>query len=112
MGIAENLKGIRSEISTCAKAARRLPEEITLVAVSKTRPVADVKAAFEAGQMHFGENKVQELVEKQAAMPHVKWHMIGSLQRNKVKYIIPFIHLIHSIDSERLLVEVNHQAEA
>ncbi len=83
-----------------------------LVAVSKTKPVADIKAAYDAGQRDFGENKVQELRDKHPALPHdIRWHMIGHLQSNKVKYIAPFIHLIHSVDSLKLLNEINKQAE-
>ncbi len=88
-----------------------LPEHVTLVAVSKTHPAIAVLQAYKAGQRDFGENRVQELVEKQAALPaDIRWHLIGTLQRNKVKAIAPFVHLIHSIDSERLLMEVDRQA--
>ena len=87
-----------------------LPKQVTLVAVSKTKPNADLIVAYEAGQRDFGENKVQELCEKAASLPNdIRWHMIGHLQRNKVKYIAPFVHLIHGVDSERLLIEVNKQ---
>jgi hypothetical protein len=83
----------------------------TLVAVSKTKPIADIQALYDLGQRDFGENYVQELVEKQAALPAgIRWHFIGHLQSNKVKYIAPFVHLIHGIDSEKLLREVNRQA--
>lgn len=83
-----------------------------LVAISKTKPVSDIMDAYEAGQRHFGENKVQELAAKYEELPKdIKWHMVGHLQRNKVKYIAPFVHLIHSIDSLKLLKEVNKQAE-
>lgn len=83
-----------------------------LVAVSKTKPVADLQSAYDGGQRHFGENKVQELVEKWETLPKdIKWHMIGHLQRNKVKYIAPFVHLIHGIDSERLLNQVNKEGQ-
>ena len=82
-----------------------------LIAVSKTKPVGDIEAAYHAGQKDFGENKVQELRDKHPALPDdICWHMIGHLQSNKVKYIVPFIHLIHSIDSLKLLQEVNKQA--
>ena len=82
-----------------------------LIAVSKTKPNADLLQAYETGQQDFGENKVQELVEKAEFLPKdIHWHMIGHLQRNKVKYIAPFVHLIHSVDSERLLKEINKQA--
>ena len=85
---------------------------VTLVAVSKTKPVEDIKTAYDFGQRNFGENKVQELIKKSEELPKdINWHMIGHLQRNKVKYIVPFIHLIHSVDSLRLLKEINKQAE-
>src|SRR6476620_1840640 len=83
----------------------------TLVAVSKTKPVSDIKEMYELGQRDFGENYVQELVDKQAQLPaDIRWHFIGHLQSNKVKYIAPFVHLIHGIDSFKLLKEVNKQA--
>ena len=82
-----------------------------LVAVSKTKPKEAVQALYDLGQRAFGENKVQELVEKFEALPKdIHWHLIGSLQRNKVKYIASFVHLIHSVDSLRLLKEINKQA--
>ncbi|MHA7128367.1 YggS family pyridoxal phosphate-dependent enzyme [Algoriphagus namhaensis] len=83
-----------------------------LVAVSKTKPIEDLMEAYEAGIRDFGENKVQELQWKQPEMPaDVRWHMIGHLQRNKVKYIAPYVHLIHGVDSEKLLREINKQGE-
>ena len=101
MSITENLKQVKSE----------LPESVTLVAVSKTKPTKDIREALEAGHLHFGENKVQELVSKEQELPkEIHWHMIGHLQRNKVKYIAPFVYMIHSVDSERLLSEINKQA--
>ncbi|MGL5892455.1 MAG: YggS family pyridoxal phosphate-dependent enzyme [Bacteroidia bacterium] len=88
-----------------------LPPDVTLVAVSKTHPVEKVLEAYYAGQRAFGENRVQELVPKYEALPKdIEWHLIGHLQTNKVKYIAPFVHLIHSIDSLKLLEEVNKQA--
>lgn len=82
-----------------------------LIAVSKTKPNADLLQAFEAGQRDFGENKVQELSRKAEELPKdIRWHMIGHLQRNKVKYLAPFVHLIHSVDSPRLAAEINKQA--
>lgn len=99
--ISELLNTIKSE----------LPKEVTLVAVSKTKPVDVIQEAYDAGQRIFGENKVQELVEKYERLPKdIEWHLIGHLQTNKVKYIAPFVHMIHSIDSLRLLAEVNKQA--
>lgn len=83
----------------------------TLVAVSKLKSVSDILVLYNAGQRDFGENYVQELVDKAAVLPQdIRWHFIGHLQRNKVKYIAPFVHLIHGIDSEKLLIEVNKQA--
>lgn len=102
MSIAENLKNIKSSI----------PENVTLVAVSKTKPVQDILEAYNAGQRVFGENKVQEMVEKHDKMPKdIEWHMIGHLQRNKVKYMASFVSLIHGVDNLRLLQEINKQAK-
>jgi hypothetical protein len=87
-----------------------LQKDVTLVAVSKTKPIADVQALYELGQRDFGENYVQELVEKFEALPtDIRWHFIGHLQTNKVKYIAPFVHLIHGVDNEKLLMEINKQ---
>ena len=87
------------------------PKQVTLVAVSKTKPAEDILALYEAGQRDFGENYVQELVDKQAILPAaIRWHFIGHLQRNKVKYIAGFVHLIHGVDSFSLLKEINKQA--
>ncbi len=84
---------------------------VTLVAVSKLKPASDIEALYKLGQLDFGENYVQELVEKQAVLPsNIKWHFIGHLQSNKVKYIAPFVHLIHGVDSLKLLQEINKQA--
>ncbi len=89
-----------------------IPKKVTLVAVSKTKPVEAINELYKAGQRIFGENRVQELVEKYEVLPKdIQWHLIGHLQRNKVKYIASFVDLIHSIDSERLLDEVNLQAK-
>jgi len=89
-----------------------IPKKVSLVAVSKTKPVELIKNAYDCGQRDFGENKVQELVNKFELLPKdIKWHMIGHLQRNKVKYIAPFVYLIHSVDSVRLLNEINKQGE-
>ena len=87
-----------------------LPQGVTLIAVSKYHPVEAVQAAYDAGQRDFGESKAQDLTVKQDALPKdINWHFIGHLQTNKVKYIAPFVHLIHSIDSYKLLCEVNRQ---
>ena len=89
---------------------KEIPQNVTLIAVSKTKPISLIQEAYATGQRDFGENKVQELVEKQEALPNdIRWHMIGHLQRNKVKYIAPFVHLIHGVDSLRLLKEINKQ---
>jgi pyridoxal phosphate enzyme (YggS family) len=93
------------------KISKNIPEEVTLVAVSKTKPIEKLQEAYESGQRIFGENKVQEMVEKHAALPKdIQWHLIGHLQRNKVKYIAPFVHLIHGIDRFETLEEINKQA--
>jgi pyridoxal phosphate enzyme (YggS family) len=100
--IAERIKEITST----------LPTSVSLIAVSKTKPVSDLQEAYDAGQRAFGENKVQELVDKYEVLPKdIEWHLIGHLQTNKVKYIAPFVHLIHAVDSLKLLVEINKQAE-
>lgn len=102
MSIAENIFKFNSEIE---------PFNAQLIAVSKTKPNEDLLQAYEAGQRDLGENKVQELTAKFEELPKdIRWHMIGHLQRNKVKYIAPFVHLIHGVDSLRLLVEINKQA--
>lgn len=86
--------------------------QATLVAVSKTKPVADIRELYELGQRDFGENYVQELIEKQPQLPaDIRWHFIGHLQRNKVKYIAPFVYMIHGVDSFRLLEEISRQAD-
>src|SRR3546814_13216441 len=103
MDIAKQIKTINEELN-------RL--NVTLVAVSKTKPLETVQEAYEAGQRVFGENIVQELVGKYELLPKdIEWHLIGHLQRNKVKYIAPFITLIHSVDSIKLLKEIDKQAE-
>lgn len=91
--------------------AQLQPAGVTLVAVSKTKPASDIQAFYDLGQRDFGENYVQELVEKQPALPaDIRWHFIGHLQSNKVKYIAAFVHLIHGVDSFKLLQEINKQA--
>ena len=90
---------------------RTLPEHVTLIAVSKTKPVSAIEEAYNAGQRHFGENKMQEMMDKYPQLPKdIHWHLIGHLQSNKVKYIAPFVSLIHSVDSMKLLQEINKQA--
>ena len=91
---------------------KTIPEHVTLIAVSKTKPQSDILEAYKAGHRHFGENKVQEMVDKFDDLPKdIKWHMIGHLQRNKVKYMAHFVHLIHGVDSLKTLKEINKQAE-
>ncbi|KYG71408.1 hypothetical protein EV198_3372 [Roseivirga ehrenbergii] len=103
MSVENNIKKYREILK---------PFGAQLIAVSKTKPKEDLLQAYATGQRAFGENKVQELTEKAEALPKdIQWHMIGHLQRNKVKYIAPFVHLIHAVDSERLLKEINKQAE-
>ncbi len=98
--------------SNLTRLQAQLPPSVTLVAVSKTKPVSMIQEVYQYGQRDFGENKVQELCEKQPLLPSdIRWHLIGHLQTNKVKYIAPFVHLIHSVDSLKLLSEINKQAE-
>src|ERR1700728_1752020 len=89
-----------------------IPQEVELVAVSKMHPVEEIKMVYDAGQRSFGENKVMELMDKKDLLPtDIQWHLIGHLQTNKVKYIAPFVHLIHSLDSARLAAEIDKQAK-
>lgn len=107
-----NLETIENNIIKSCKKAGRAREDVTLIAVSKTKPIEDLKAVYDLGLRNFGENKVQELKWKIEDMPEdMKWHMIGHLQRNKVKYIIDKVELIHSVDSYRLAEEINIQAK-
>lgn len=100
--ITENINEIKSAI----------PKNVTLVAVSKTKPIADIKEAYDAGQRIFGENRIQEMVEKYEELPKdIQWHMIGHLQRNKVKYMAHFVSLIHGVDSFKTLKEIDKQAK-
>ncbi len=102
MTISENLEKFNKE----------LPDDVKLVAVSKTKPVSDLMEAYNAGQRIFGENKIQEMEAKWQEMPKdIQWHMIGHVQRNKVKYMAPFVSLIHAVDSLKLLKEINKEAE-
>jgi len=100
-----NVQAYHSIIEKCTA------HNATLVTVSKTKPIEDIQALYNEGQRAFGENYVQEIVEKQAALPNdIQWHFIGHLQTNKVKYIVPFVHLIHGVDSEKLLLQINKEA--
>lgn len=90
---------------------KTLPQHVSLVAVSKTKPINQIQEVYDAGQRIFGENKIQEMVEKHTLLPKdISWHMIGHVQRNKVKYIAHFVNLIHAVDSFKLLQEINKQA--
>lgn len=110
--IKENLAKVRENIRKACEKAGRNPEEVTLIAVSKTKPVSMLEEAYQAGSREFGENKVQEIMDKYPQLPSdVRWHMIGHLQRNKVKYVIDKACLIHSVDSLRLAEEISSQAE-
>ena len=102
MSIAENLNRIKATI----------PKEVALVAVSKTKSAEEIMQAYRAGHRVFGENRIQEMVEKWETLPKdIEWHMIGHVQRNKVKYMAPFVHLIHGVDSLKLLREINKHGE-
>ena len=110
--VAENLVQVQKNIEESCKKVNRDPGEVTLIAVSKTKPVEMLQEAYAAGARVFGENKVQEIVDKYDQMPaDVQWHMIGHLQRNKVKYIASDVELIHSVDTYRLAEEINIQAK-
>lgn len=100
--IKENLNRINHSI----------PPQVTLVAVTKTKPIADILEAYTAGQRDFGENKIQEMTQKWESLPKdIRWHMIGHIQRNKVKYMAPYVSLVHGVDSLKLLKEINKQAK-
>ena len=102
MSIAQNLQHIKST----------LPKHVTLVAVSKTKPISAILEAYNAGQRVFGENKIQEMVDKYDVLPNnIEWHMIGHVQKNKVKYMASFVSLIHGVDDYKLLEEINKQAK-
>ncbi len=103
---------IQNNIKLACESSNRQPDEVILIAVSKTKPISAIQEAYALGCRDFGENKVQELVEKYNHLPKdIHWHMIGHLQRNKVKYIIDKVTCIHSVDSYELAVEINRQAE-
>lgn len=110
--IQRNLQEVKSRIKAACERANRNPEEVTLIAVSKTKPPVAIQAAYDAGQRVFGENKVQEITQKHGLFPReAKWHMIGHLQRNKVKQLLPCVSLIHSVDSVRLAEEIDKESE-
>ena len=109
--IAENMKIVQKKIEDACKKSGRSGDEVTLIAVSKTKPVSMLQEAYDTGCRDFGENKVQELVDKYEQLPKdIRWHMIGHLQRNKVKYIVDKVYLIHSVDSLRLAEEISREA--
>ena len=111
MTIRENMRAVEDRIAAACQEAGRKPEDVTLIAVSKTKPVEMLREAYECGCRDFGENKVQELLDKYEVMPRdIRWHMIGHLQRNKVKYIVDKVYLIHSVDSLRLAEEISKEA--
>ena len=109
--ITENLKQVHDNIAAACKAVGRDPKEVTLIAVSKTKPVPMLQEAYDAGERVFGENKVQEITDKYPQLPQdIHWHMIGHLQRNKVKYIVDKVAMIHSVDSLRLAETIEQEA--
>jgi len=110
--IREHLRQIQQNIDRACRRAGRGTEEVKLIAVSKTKPIPMLQEAYEAGVRDFGENKAQELVDKYEALPKdIRWHMIGHLQRNKVKYLVGKVYLIHSVDSLRLAQEIQKEAQ-
>ena len=110
--VKENLEQVRENIKKACEKVGRDVSEITLISVSKTKPVPMLQEAYDGGNRDFGENKVQEIMDKYPVLPQdIRWHMIGHLQRNKVKYIVNKVFLIHSVDSLRLAEEISSQAE-
>ena len=110
--LADNYNTVLKRVQDACARAGRNPREVTLISVSKTKPVNDLREVYEAGSRDFGENKVQEIMDKVPQLPDdINWHMIGHLQRNKVKYIVDQVTLIHSVDSVRLAEEIEKQAE-
>lgn len=109
--IQENIRDVETNIKSACERSGRNPEDVKLIAVSKTKPVSMLQEAYDYGCRDFGENKVQELVDKWEQMPKdIRWHMIGHLQRNKVKYIVDKVYLIHSVDSLKLAEEISKEA--
>lgn len=109
--IRENMEAVNKRIEKACLTAGRNREAVTLIAVSKTKPVELLREAYDAGARDFGENKVQELQDKIPQLPgDIRWHMIGHLQRNKVKYIVDKVYMIHSVDSLRLAEEISREA--
>ncbi|MBW2522854.1 MAG: YggS family pyridoxal phosphate-dependent enzyme [Deltaproteobacteria bacterium] len=113
--IAERLAAVRDRLGAAARAAGREPESIKLLAVSKRKPTEDVVAAYEAGQRDFGENYGQELLSKAAELSHLSdlnWHHIGHVQRNKVRQLVPHVHLLHAVDRPKLVAEIDKRSHA
>ena len=109
--INDNLEHVKERVKAACMRSGRNPDDVTILAVSKTKPAEDIMALYEAGQRDFGENYVQELREKHERLPSdIRWHMIGHLQRNKVKYIADFIEMIHSVDSAALALTIEKEA--
>lgn len=109
--LSDNLHEVQENIRKACERSGRNPEDVTLIAVSKTKPVSDIEQIYVAGIREFGENKVQEMNDKQKVLPgDINWHMIGHLQRNKVKYIVDNVAMIHSVDSVRLAEEISKEA--
>ena len=109
--VRENLIKVQQKIDEACERSGRDPKEVTLIAVSKTKPIEMIEEAIDAGKTQFGENKAQEMKEKYEALPkNLEWHFIGHLQTNKIKYIVPYVALIHGVDSYKLLTEINKQA--
>ncbi len=108
--IVENIEHVRENIEKACKKAGRSVDEVTLIAVSKTKPYTDIEEALKSGTLDYGENKVQEMCEKYEILPkNIRWHMIGHLQRNKVKYLVGKTELIHSVDSIRLAEQIEKE---
>ena len=110
--LSENLRDVEKRIEEACKRSNRDPKEVTLIAVSKTKPVEMLQEVYDAGARNFGENKVQEIMDKYDHLPQdIHWHMIGHLQRNKVKYIVDKVQMIHSVDSLRLAETIDKEAK-
>lgn len=112
MSLKENLENVEKEIEKSIERGKRAKGDVKLIAVSKTKPISDIEEVYALGMRDFGENKVQELCEKEASLPaDIRWHLIGHLQTNKVKYIVDKVYMIHSVDSLKLANEINKEAE-
>lgn len=110
--LKENYRNVQENIQRACEKVNRSVDEVTLISVSKTKPLSMLQEAYDCGAREYGENKVQEMTEKEGQLPKdIHWHMIGHLQTNKVKYIAPYVHLIHSVDSLKLAQEINRQGE-